>query len=289
MDTHAIARPRADAASLQRTLGHALGLLGLQQAAAARQLARALAELGDFALPDLDTPAPAARDAALLAPLGPLYVAHELEQAGLLRAAELIAGLFASGTIQQPLGATAGRLNDFWRGRHERLGEAERAQLLGRTFEAQAFYPRMDRLCAALAALADNADASDLRETVGVEQAGWALVDLLAARAGGMLSYAAADILGAVKAALAFMRERTLQVAFGTHDLWSLVAASGAAQGIDAAAVRRHVELAREGASILVWLAAAAGTTLRLDPASPQARSLIGAALRWRLSHQAVA
>lgn len=281
-------------AALQRNVSRALGLLArhevVRRVAAAR--AQALADLGDIDLPDLDTPAPAAYNPALLAPLGPLYLAHELEQAGVLRTAESVAGLFASGAIQQPLGAIAGRINDFWHQRNQRLTEAERAQLLGQLFEPQVFNPRMQRLCAAIAALADNADASDLREEVGLEQAGLDLVDMLAARSGGMLAYAASDILAAVKVALGFLGDRGLQLAFGAQDLWSLVSSAGAAQGVDASEVRRHVDLARDGANVLVWLAGAAGRgsaggaggTLRLDPARPEAAKVIAAALRWQMA-----
>ena len=101
-----------------------------------------------------------------------------------------------------------------------------------------------------------------------------------------MLAYAAADIIGALKAALDFMRDRTLQSAFGARDLWDLVVTAGAAQGVDGAVVRRHVDLARAGASVLVWLAGAAGRSLRLDPADPQAQAVIAAAVRWRLARQ---
>src|SRR5205814_7420719 len=76
-----------------------------------RALAKALADLGDIDLPDT---APTAQDAQNLEVIAPLYLASELEQAGLLRTAELIAGLFASGTIAQPLGPTSQLIASFW-------------------------------------------------------------------------------------------------------------------------------------------------------------------------------
>ena len=294
---------RGAVAALQRSVSRALGLLARHEGTRQRRLAvRAFADLGDIDLPDLDTPPPAARDAELLAPIGPLYMAYELEQAGLLRTAELVAGLFASGAIQQPLGETEARINDFWRLRQQRLSEAERLQLLGQIFDPQAFYPHMQRLCVAIAALADNIDAGDLREAVGLEQAALALAELLASRSGGMLAYAASDILAAVNTALAFMNDRALQLAFGARDLWALVATAGTAQETDAGKVRLHVELAREGASVLVWLAgtaarpaaaqasgrrrASGGAGGSLDPAGPLPIKLIGAALRWQMAWQ---
>ena len=277
-----------DETSLQRTVSRALGLLGLYEAARRAPVSQSLSDAGGIDLPDLDEPEPSTRDPALLAPMGPLYMAHELERAGFLRAAELIAGLFASGAIQLPLGPTARLLNDFWRARHERLTETERSELLEHAFEAHAFYPRMERLCAALERLADNIDASDIHEAVGLETAGWALVDLLGTRVGGMLAFAAGDILQSIKAALAFMRDRPLQAAFGVRDMWSLVATAGVERGIDVGIVRAHVDLARDGASVLVWLAGAAAGGMRLDPAAPQAKDVIGAAVRWRLARQSL-
>jgi hypothetical protein len=41
-------------------------------------------------------------------------LADELEHASLLRIAESIAGLFASGAITHPLGATAQLIAEFW-------------------------------------------------------------------------------------------------------------------------------------------------------------------------------
>jgi hypothetical protein len=247
---------------------------------------RALAAAVEIELPDLDTPPPAGHDPALLAPIGPLYLAHELDQAGLLRTAELIAGLFASGAIEQPLGATAALLHEFWQKRTARLSADERAHLLGQTFEPQVFYPRMERLCAALAAMADNAGVADVHEEVGLEQAAADLAELMAARTGGMLAYAAEDIVGAIRSALEFMRDRSLLMAFGVRDVWGLVATTGAAQGVNESDVRRHVDLARSGAAVLVWLSGAAGGPLHLDPAGTPAQTRIAAAMRWRQGWQ---
>lgn len=111
--------------TLLRTLAQAMDAV---RQLSARRAARAgaLAELGDIDLPDT---APTTEDAQHLEVIAPLYLAHELEQAGLLRTGELVAGLFASGAITQPLGPSAQLIADFWRGRRERLAEAERQQL----------------------------------------------------------------------------------------------------------------------------------------------------------------
>src|SRR4051812_37426035 len=105
---------------LLRVLAQALDTV---RRVAARRNARAqaLAELGDIELPDS---APTAEDAQNLAIIAPLYLACELEHAGMLRTAEMIAGLFASGTITQPLGPTEQLIAAFWKTRNERLSAA---------------------------------------------------------------------------------------------------------------------------------------------------------------------
>ncbi|MED5617763.1 hypothetical protein [Ideonella sp. BN130291] len=243
-------------------------------------LAMALAELGDIELPDS---APTAEDAQHLEALAPLYLAAELEHAGVLRTAELIAGLFASGAITQPLGPTAQLIADFWRARHERLAAPEREQLFLQVFEPSEFYPLMLALCDALAGQFDNpARPSDVRARVALQQAADSLAGWLAPHAVGMAMFAAGDIVQALAQATHFLRDRLLQVAFGAQDLWGLVATVGTAQGAGPAQMRRHVDLGRQGATVLAWLAAAVPQGYALDPASAPGQQLMAAAIAWR-------
>lgn len=276
-------RPHEGAALFALTLavGSALACLRAHDVALAR--AQALDEQID--LPDLGTPAPASFDAATLAPLPPLYLAHELDAAGLLRTGELVAGLFAGGALAVPLEPKIGQaLHDFWRARDERLTAAERAHLFAQVFEPSAFEPRMRRLCEALVALADNTGIEDVRENVGLEHAAVALGEALWPSLAGMAGFAARDVIEAINAALRFLRERALQVAFGVQDLWALVATTQRAQGLDAAASRAHVERGRNGMVVLRWLADNLARGARLDLADPEAPSVIGAAERWLLA-----
>lgn len=249
----------------------------------------ALADLGDIELP----PGGAATlDPSLLAPLGPLYLVHELDAAGFLRTAELMAGLFASGAVHVPLGEAGGRIAAFWHDRRDRLEAGERRQLLEQVYPADAFYPAMQGLCAALVALADNVSArghrlDDVREEVAMQQAASRLLDLMSAHAGGMVPYAARGLLDAIQAATRFMRERAVQVAFGASDLWGLVATTGLAEGLTAAQVREHVELGRAGAVVIGWLATASGAP-RLDVRSAHGQTLLASAQRWLLARHAL-
>jgi hypothetical protein len=251
-----------------------------QSQARGQARAGALAELGDIDLPDS---APTAQDAQHLEVIAPLYLAHELEQAGLLRTAELIAGLFASGSITQPLGPTAQLIADFWKARRQRLSAAEREQLFAQVFEPQSFYPLMQAVCDALANQLDNPPrVSDVHARVALQEAADALGGWLAPHAVGMASFAAQDIMQALSQATHFLRDRLLQTAFGVQDLWGLLATVGSTAGVDAAQIRRRVELGREGATVLAWLAGSVTQGYAFDPAGPAGQQLIAAAEGWR-------
>lgn len=267
--------------TLLRTLAQAMDAV---QRVVARRAARAnaLAELGDIDLPDT---APTREDVQHLEVMAPLYLAHELEQAGLLRTAELVAGLFASGAITQPLGPAAQLIADFWRGRRERLSEPERQQLFAQVFEPQGFYPLMDAVCGAVAVQLDNPPrASDIHARVALQEAADALGGWLSPRAVGMATFAAQDIVQALQQATHFLRDRLLLTAFGVHDLWGLLDTVGRTQGQGIANVREHVELGRQGATVLAWLAATVPAGYAFDPDSAQGQQLMAAAYAWQMA-----
>jgi len=251
-------------------------------------LAAALTELGDIDLPD---GAPTRDDARTLGPLGPFYLARELDQAGVLRAAEQVAGLYGSGAITQPVGAAGPLLRRYWQERRNRLTEAERGELFERVFEA----PHFDRMLAALmrdlAAHADNGPVEDLREAVALEVSARALAEFLLTRAGGMTLFAATEIVASITEALAFLREPALHAAFSVRGLWPLVAlASGDATGGSTRSLQDHVDRARNGQTVLGWLArATAAGQHRLDLRAPDTAGVIAAAERWLLAAPAAA
>lgn len=260
------------------------GALAHLRACESRAAARALAA-GDIDLPDLAAPPPAQFDAQVLQPLPSLYLAAQLDASGLLRTGELVAGLFASGAIGGPLPARVGEsLHAFWRGRHQRLVEAERAHLFATVFDPATFEPLMRRLCEALVALADNAGIDDIRENVGVEHAAMMLADALWPAISGMAAFAARDVVDAIDAALKFLKERQLQLAFGVADLWGFVAVTNRAEGVAAQSARDFVERGRNGMTVLRWLVDALPKGARLDLAEAQADTVIAAAERWLLA-----
>jgi hypothetical protein len=265
-------------AELVRHVGAAQTLLDRHEA----HLVQALAELGSVDLPD-DTATP--QDAALVEPLGPFYLAYQLELAGLLHTAETIAGLFASGAINTSLGPTEQLIRSFWQNRHNRLTQAERVELFSRVFEE----PHFDRLLGAvmqsLAAHTDNSVLPDLQEGMALEQNARALIAYVAERSSGMTSYAAKDIVEAINQAVHFMRDTRLQSAFAVHGLWALVRV--AAGGGAAPPVEQHLDLGKSGQRVLAWLAGAARSgSFRLDPAMPDFAALTGAAQSWLMAAQ---
>ena len=264
-------------ADLLRAVATALSAVATHE----RALACALSDLGAIDLPD---GAPNAMDAAQLRAAGPLYFAGELEQAGLLRCAELVVGLFASGTITQPLGPVAMQLNTFWRGRRERLELAEREAIFARVLEPPHFERLMSALCAAIVA---QADGSDMREGVTLATTAQSLAEFLAQRVDPMASIAARDLVDTINAALGFLRDRMLQAAFGVHSLWALVAVSVDSDAQIGAAsrtgdVQRRAERGRAGQSVLLWLATHYDVAnLVLDPGNADDVELIMSAQRW--------
>ena len=266
--------PQAD---LLRAVATALSAVATHEHA----VVRALSDLGAIDLPD---GAPNAMDAAQLQAAGPLYFAGELEQAGLLRCAELIAGLFASGAITQPLGPVAMQINTFWRGRRERLEQAEREAIFARVLEPPHFERLMSALCEAIVA---QADGSDMREGVTLATTAQSLAEFLALRVDPMASIAARDLVDTIHAALKFLRDRMLQTAFGVHSLWALlaVAANTDAQlgtASNAGAVQRRAERGRSGQSVLLWLAQHYGEdNIELDLGSADDTALVMSAQRW--------
>ena len=239
---------------------------------------RALAGI-DF---DLPPGTPSVEDRAALLAAAPLYFASELERAGLLTTAELIAGLFASGTINQPLGPVAKLLHEFWRGRRERLDVNERDAIFARVLEA----PHYDRLMRALCeSIVVQAEGRDLGRQVVLASHAQSLASFLAQRVDPMAVIAARDIVRNINTALVFLRDRALQSAFAVSDLWRLVAIVGSQGGTVGGSPQVHVERGRSGQTVLLWLSEHyAESAIRLDPRRPEHAALTVAAHRWLAS-----
>jgi hypothetical protein len=239
-------------------------------------VALALADLGDIRLPEPRVPP---RETAVLASLPVLYWVHGLDQAGVLHAADTVAGLWASGAVNASLPDRGATLQQYWRGRRERPTAEERAHLLGLVFDARDFEPAMRRLCQTLVALADNAGTQDLREEVGVQMAATALLELCAARLEGAPLAAAPELLAHARMALQLLASRPLQAAFAVRDFYALVDLRQ--RGSSRPAARALAERAQAGAAVLRWLALSAAGGFRIDRVAPAQQTLIAHAQRW--------
>ncbi len=114
-------------------VGFAIALADRALRQIGRRDAFALSDLGDISLPPV-VGDPADQD--LLRFVAPLYLASELESAGLLEALDTIARLFASGGIRRDLGRAVGPLTRVWRTRNRRFSAEERRAIHRRLFGA---------------------------------------------------------------------------------------------------------------------------------------------------------
>lgn len=226
---------------------------------AAQTLAVALEDLGAIELP------PAAHDQvdqAQLRAVASLYLASDLDAAGVLTAVETIAGLSrGGGTIPQiDLGGAAPLVADFWRHRADRATAEERAQAFARLF-GDGFEDRMLDLCEALYKLdelATNPNYGGIAQQTRVRSAAATLMELLVNAGGGITVFLAQEIMDGVKKALAILGHPALKGAFGARDVW------GAIAGIDRMTHARRpdprlfVRRGKAGMTVLSWLADAA-------------------------------
>jgi hypothetical protein len=282
-DHAALAEPAPDRV-VEARLVLALGVAAQALQQHERVLALALAELGEIELPD---GAPTAADAARIEPLGPFYLAAQLEGAGLLRTAESVAGLYASGAITAELGATGARIQRFWQERRNRLTEAERRQLYDTVFESPHVERMLGALCEALADHADNGDATDWRETARLEQAAQRLGLFLAERGGGIVAWSAREIVATLGEAVAFLREPALQAAFSVQSLWALVRVAAEPGAVGSFNPGDWVDRGRSGQTVLGWLTAATRAgRFAFDPRLPANQAVLAAAERWLLAQE---
>lgn len=238
---------------LDSTLRRSEGLI-----AKASALAIGLDQLGSIDLPPSLGPS---IDQAQLRAIASLYLASELENAGVVPAVETLAGIGRS--VQIDLGSAAPLVANFWKGRGNRATPEERATSFERLFgtDRSEFQERMLDLCEALYKLdelATNASYGGIAQQTRVRIAATSLVAGLVAAGSGITVFLAQEILASLRDALAILGNRDLRAAFGARDVWGTIA------GIDRVARQRrpdprlYVRRGRAGMTVLAWLADAA-------------------------------
>jgi hypothetical protein len=135
--TARIAEPAAAATTTIAPVADALfGALlarshALVERATARDLAFTLEDMGSIDLPEPD---PARVDRAQLRALASIYLAADLEPAGIIASVEQVASLSASGGLSIDLRGAEPLLAQWWRRRHERMSADERGAFFARLF-----------------------------------------------------------------------------------------------------------------------------------------------------------
>lgn len=267
-------------------LGPALAL-ARRLVASARQLAVSLDASAPFFI-DLPPDAAGPDDQARLQSAATLYLAADLEAAGLLPAAESLAELAATGGIQADFGLAASQLATFWRGRHTRFAPAERlafyAQLFGRTDGAplasehgvnDQFEPAMIDLTDAIGQ-AGTGPAADVR----VRAAARELSNNLLPRSGGVALAAAGDLLTSIQQALDLLKHPAVQQATGSRGLWDVVRYVARRLHGGSPDPQTHVARGKAGMAVIAWLAGVlprAGFGSLVAPGDP----VVDAAVEW--------
>lgn len=236
-------------------LEHGLAMAG-QLAAHSYSRAQALVvdTLGNL---KLSTPATLSNDEAHLRALASLYLLSQLEDASLLPAVELLAGIAVSGGIQVDLGSASSRLMEFWRHRNERFSADERRHFFNRVFDSD-FDALMIDLCEALYKLDEGVivpGASNPLNEAKVRASAEQLSEHLLNHTHGETAFAANDILAATHAATEILKDLQVERSFGARTIWNTVEAILRRYH---AAVPNFIALVtrgRAGMTILSWLA----------------------------------
>jgi hypothetical protein len=242
-----------DGATGDRLLDSALRKSG-SLIGAAQTFAVALDELGAIDLPPVMH---GQIDQAQLRAIASLYLASDLEAAGVIPAVEQLSGLARGGGAPVDLGAAAPLVADFWRNRNDRATADERGQAFARMFGGR-FEDLMLDLCEALYKLdelATSASYGGIAQQTRVRSTATRLLEEMVDSAGGITVFLAQEIMASMKAALAILGNADLRGAFGARDVWGTIAGIDRITRNRRADPRLFVRRGRAGMTVLSWLA----------------------------------
>lgn len=261
--------------------------------ATAHGLAFALDELGDIVIPD---PVSGQIGKAQLRALASLYLAADLEAAGIIAAVETLASLSATGAATIDLAGAEPLLAKWWRHRAEKLAAGERAAFFSRLFGTSsgptaadvnrnfAFEDRMLELCEALYKI-DETTRRDARGNVTqqarVRSAARALAQNLGAATTGITAFMAGEVVAMLRDAFAILGHADLRHSFGARDIWGVVAGIGrlAHQQPDQPAA--YVRRGKAGLTVIAWLADVVDATGAASPPVTTDHPVVSAATEW--------
>ena len=253
-----------------------------------------------FALDDLTIELPptsgAAIDQAQLRAIAALYLASQLESAGLVQAAEDLVRLARTGALRVNLRDSGALLDAFWRTRNERASPEERQSFFAGLFGEDgtdstsyqpntAFEDGLIDLCEALYKLDElptNRQWGGIAQQARVRTAAERLLDNLSRRSGSITAFMAKEILATLRQAIGILTDRAVQAAFGTNTLPDVVAAVGRhAQNDAGAGFWLFTRRGEAGMTILAWLAEAAPLLRSSRPLLAIDHPVIAAAIEW--------
>jgi hypothetical protein len=231
----------------------------------------------------------AADDQAHLRSLAALYLTSQLEQASLVPAVELLAGIGAGASID--FGPASSKLMEFWRHRNERFSPEERRGLYDRLFDSN-FDNLMISLCEALYKLDEGViakGASNPLEQAKVRSLGEELAEYMLEHSKGETAFAASDILASTRAATEILKDPRVEHAFGAHNVWMTVSSIMRRYGMPAPDPVSFVVRGKAGMTILSWLADAhAVINNSTQPLVGLDNPVISAAVDWLQSSLAI-
>ena len=261
--------------------------------ATAPGLAFALDELDAIELPE----AAAARvDQAQLRALASIYLAADLEPAGIIASAEQLAGLVATGVISLDLGGAGPLVEQWWRHRRDRMTNDERNAFFARLFGTASgpvaaetghnirFEDRMFELCEALTKFEEQGGPSDRGTTMGqarVRNAARALSQNLGDASSGMTAFIAEEVMKTLKEAFAILGHSDLRAAFHARDIWDVVRAIARFGHGSPSDAQPYVRRGKAGMILLAWLADSLEQALGGGPMVSLGDPVIGAAIDW--------
>jgi len=260
---------------------------------AANAMAFALEDLGSIELPPITS---SSIDQAQLRAIATLYLASELEAAGLIPAIENLMRLTRLGRLQANMGDAAPMLHAFWQRRNERATADERKSFYSSLFGASygtdhseyssnsEFEDRLIDLCESLYKLdelATNDRWGGVAQQTRVRHAAQALLANLVQVSSGITVFFAKDILLTVKNSLAILNHPSVKAAFGSRTLWQVVEAIYRQMGKPVREHALHVRRGQSGMTILAWLADAVPSLESTQPLLGLDHPVVSAAIDW--------
>lgn len=264
--------------------------------ATAPGLTFALDELGGVDGLDLPDGTASRVDRAQLRALASIYLAADLEPAGIIASAEQLAALVATGVVNFDLGGAAPLIEQYWRHRRDRMATEERSAFFARLFgtssgpvSAEAgrnarFEDRMFELCEALTKFEEQGGPSERGTNMGqvrVRNAARALSQNLGDASSGMTAFIADEVMKTLKEAFAILGHPDVRGAFQARDIWDVVRAIARHGHVAVADVHRYVRRGKAGMILLAWLADSLESALGSGQIVSLGDPVIVAAIDW--------